>query len=85
MFVTAGQSGRCFCLEGYAWQFGALAVFLAWIELLLLLKNLILTAIPIIMLQNIIETFLKIIYLPVILIIAFAIPFYMLFSRVSAL
>ena len=84
-FATAGQSEKCFCLESYAWQFGVLAVFLAWIDLVLHLKKLPLTAIPINMLQNIITTFLKIIYLPVILIIAFAIPFYMLFSRVSGL
>ena len=84
-FATAGQSEGCFCLEDYAWEFGALAVFLAWIDLVLHLKKFPLTAIPINMLQNIVVTFLKIIYLPVILIIAFAIPFYMLFSRVSAI
>ena len=82
-FATAGQAEGCFCLEGYAWEFGALAVFLAWIDLIIYLKKLPLTAIPINMLQSILMTFLKLIYLPLILIIAFAIPFYMLFSRVS--
>ena len=84
-FATAGQAEGCFCIESYAWQFGALAVFLAWIDLVLHLKKLPLTAIPINMLQSIVETFLKLIYLPLILIIAFAIPFYMLFSRVSVI
>ena len=84
-FATAGQAEGCFCLEGYAWEFGALAVFLAWIDLIIYLKKLPLTAIPINMLQSILMTFLKLIYLPLILIIAFAIPFYMLFSRVSVL
>ena len=84
-FATAGQSEGCFCLESYAWQFGALAVFLAWIDLVLHLKKLPITAIPISILQNIVVTFLKLVYLPIILIIAFAIPFYMLFARVSAL
>ena len=82
-FATTGQAEGCFCLEDYAWGFGALAVFLAWIDLVIYLKKLPFTAIPINMLQNIVVTFLKLIYLPVILIIAFAIPFYMLFSRVS--
>ena len=82
-FATAGQSEGCFCLLGFAWQFGALAVFLAWIDLVLYLKKLPLTAIPINMLHSIVFTFLKLIYLPIILIIAFALPFYMLFSRVS--
>ena len=83
-FATAGQSEGCFCLGSNTWQFGALAVFLAWIDLVLYLKKLPLTAIPINMLQSIIWTFLKLIYLPFILIIAFALPFYMLFSRVSS-
>ena len=85
IFATAGQAEDCFCLTGYAWQIGALAVFLAWIDLVIYLKKLPLTGIPINMLQNVVLTFLKLIYLPAILIIAFAIPFYMLFSRVSDL
>ena len=84
-FATAGQSEGCFCLSGFAWQFGALSVFLAWIELVLHLKKLPLTAIPINMLYSIVFTFIRLIYLPAILLIAFAIPFHMLFSRVSKL
>ena len=84
LFVTAGQATECFCLESYQWQIGALSVFLAWIDLVLHLKRLPLTAIPINMLQNIIWTFLKLFYLPFILIISFAIPFYMLLSTVSS-
>ena len=84
-FATAGQAEACFCLEDFSWAFGALAVFLAWIDLVLHLKKLPLTAIPINMLQSIVMTFLKLLYLPVILIVAFAIPFYMLLSRVSVL
>ena len=82
-FATAGHAEGCFCLESFAWQFGVLAVFLAWIDLLVYLKKLPLTAIPINMLNSIVLTFLKLVYLPLILLIVFAIPFYMLFSRVS--
>ena len=39
-FATAGHAEGCFCLESFAWQFGALAVFLAWIDLLVYLKKL---------------------------------------------
>ena len=85
IFAITGQAQDCFCLSGFAWQFGALAVFLAWIDLVLYLKKLPLTGIPINMLQSVVLTFLKLIYLPAILIIAFAIPFYMLFSRVSSI
>ena len=83
VFATAGQAEECFCLEDYAWGFGALAVFLAWIDLVIQLKKFPLTAIPINMLHTILLTFLRLIYLPIILIIAFAVPFYMLLSRVS--
>ena len=85
IFALAGQASDCFCLRGYAWQLGALAVFLAWIDLVLYLKKLPLTGIPINMLQNVVLTFLKLIYLPAILIIAFALAFYLLFTRVSSL
>ena len=81
--AIAGQAQNCFCLSGFSWQFGTLAVFLGWIDLVQYLKKLPLTGIPINMLQSVVLTFLKLIYLPMILIIAFAIPFYMLFSRVS--
>ena len=84
-FVIESQFQGCFCIKGYAWQFGALSVFLAWIDLILHLKKLPLTAIPINMLQSIVVTFLKLMYLPLALLIAFSIPFYMLFSRVSTL
>lgn len=83
IFTISGQAQDCFCLTGFAWQCGALAVFLAWIDLVLYLKKLPLTGIPINMLQSVVVTFLRLVYLPAILIIAFAIPLYMLFSRVS--
>ena len=85
IFAITGQAQDCFCLNGFAWQFGALAVFLAWIDLVLYLKKLPLTGIPINMLQSVVLTFLKLIYLPAILIIAFALSFYMLFSRVRTI
>ena len=85
IFALAGQAEDRFCVESFAWQFGALAVFLAWIDLINYLKKLPLTGIPINMLQNVVLTFLKLFYLPAILIIAFAIPFYMLFSIVSTI
>jgi len=83
IFAVGGISANCFCVNSFTWQFGAMALFLGWIELILYLKKLPLTGIRINMLQTVVITFLKLVYLPVILIIAFALPFYMLFSRVS--
>ena len=39
IFAIAGQASDCFCLRGYAWQLGALAVFLAWIGSSFVLKE----------------------------------------------
>ena len=83
IFALAGHIESCFCVPNFVWQIGALALFLGWIDLVLFLKKLPLTGIPINMLQNVVYTFLKLIYLPTILIISFALPFYMLFARVS--
>ena len=83
IFAIAGHAADCFCVNGFSWQFGAMALFLGWIDLIVYLKKLPLTGIRINMLQTVVATFLKLVYLPAILIIAFALPFYMLFSRVS--
>lgn len=73
----------CWCTPPWQWQIGALAVFMAYINVLLLLKGIPVLGVPINMLLNIVITFLKLIYLPVLLIFSFAIPFYMLFVRDS--
>ena len=73
----------CWCAPPWQWQIGALAVFLAYINILLLLKGMPILGVPINMFFNIVFTFLKLIYLPVLLIFSFAIPFYMLFVRDS--
>ena len=69
------------CAPPWQWQIGALAVFLAYINIILLLKGMPIIGVPINMLLNIVFTFLRLIYLPFLLIFAFAIPFYMLFVR----
>ena len=71
----------CWCTPPWQWQIGALALFMAYINLLLTLKRMPILGVPITMLLNIVITFLKLIYLPVLLIIAFAIPFYMVFVK----
>ena len=74
----------CWCAPPWQWQIGALAIFLAYINVLLLLKGMPMLGVPINMLINIIITFLKLVYLPILLVFSFAIPFYMLFVRDSA-
>ena len=80
MFVF-GFWNDCWCAPPWQWQIGALTLFLAYINILLTLKRMPILGVPITMLLNIVITFIKLIYLPVLLILAFAIPFYMVFVR----
>ena len=80
IFVFPVGQNSCWCLPGWKWQIGALAVFLAWINLLLLIRY-----IPWLkvgehstMLFNVYINFVKLIYLPILLLVTFAIPLYML-------
>ena len=70
---------KCWCYPSWRWQIGALAVFLAWTNTFLLLKHIPFIGQPIKMLFNVYTTFLTLIYMPVLLILTFAFPFYMLF------
>ena len=78
-----GFWNECWCAPPWQWQIGALAIFMAYMNVLLLLKGMPVLGVPINMLLNIVITFLKLIYLPILLIFSFAIPFYMVFVRDS--
>ena len=81
IIFVSGFGNECWCAPPWQWQFGALALFLAWFNLVILLKDMPFTGIPINMLFNICLTFVKLVFLPVLLILSFALPFYMLFVR----
>ena len=66
------------------WQIGALAVFLSWLNFIFILKYMPYTAVPINMFLSICVTFLKVIFLPIVLILAFGIPFYMVFVHTTS-
>ena len=80
IFVFPVGHNSCWCLPAWKWQVGALALFLTWLNLLLLMRY-----IPWLrvgqhstMLFNVYMNFLKLIYLPVLLLVTFAIPLYMI-------
>ena len=79
-----GFVNDCWCAPAWQWQIGALAVFMAFFNFILLLKGMPQFGVPINMLLNIVVTFLKLIYLPLLLLLSFAIPFYMVFVRNGA-
>ena len=60
---------------------GTLDVFLAWVNSFMLLKEAPFLGQPITMLLNVYNNFIRIIYLPVLLILTFSVPFYMIFFR----
>ena len=74
---------ECWCSTSLRWQIGAFAVFLSWVNFIFVLKYMPYTAIPINMFLSICVAFLRLIFLPVVLILAFGIPFYMVFVKVS--
>ena len=85
IFAFPVGQNSCWCLPGWKWQIGALAVFLAWVNLLLLIRY-----IPWLrvgehstMLFNVYINFVKLIYLPILLLVTFAIPLYMLLVDAS--
>ena len=84
IFVFPVGQNSCWCLPGWKWQIGALAVFFAWINLLLLIRY-----IPWLkvgerstMMFNVYANFVSSLYLPILLLVTFAIPIYMIFVNV---
>lgn len=79
IFFVFPVGHRCWCYSSWRWQIGALALFMTWIHNFILLKHIPRVGQPIAMLFNVYVNFLKLIYLPILLILTFALPFYMLF------
>ena len=73
----------CWCYPSWKWQTGALAVFLTWIHNFIFLKHIPTAGQPIAMLFNVYIKFLKLLYLPILLIFTFGLPFYMLFIGIK--
>ena len=79
-----GFDNECWCSTNWQWQIGALTVFLSWFYVIFIFKHMPLFAIPLNMFRSYYVRFLKLIYLPVALILAFGILFYMVFVRTPA-
>ena len=79
--VPAGYS--CWCTPSWKWQIGVVAVFLGWLNCIILLRNWPVWGRPAAMLLNVYLNFAKLVYLPILLIFTFGFPFYMMFVEVS--
>ena len=78
-----GFDNECWCSGPFQWQIGAFAVFFSWLNFIFALKYIPKAAVPINMFLTICVEFLKLIFLPFVLLLAFGIPFYMVFVKVS--
>ena len=79
-FVFVGVLHRqCQCPSRGQWQAGIVAVFLAWIDLLLFLNKWPILGVYIGMLQKIISRFLTVAIIAILLLLAFGLAFYMAF------
>lgn len=84
LIFILGFDNNCWCSTNWQWQMGAVSVFLSWFNIILILKYMPYTAVPINTFLSICITFLKLVFLPIILVFAFGTPYYMVFVRKSA-
>ena len=68
----------CLCVYSWQWQLGVVAVFLGWVGLITFLQKWPVTGVYVLMFVNILGSFMKIAFLALLLVIAFALAFYML-------
>ena len=71
----------CLCTYRWQWQIGTIAVFLAWFDFIIFVQKLPAIGIYVAMLRDILWRFIKTIPLATMLVIAFALGFFMLFSE----
>ena len=75
----------CLCPLTWQWQIGVVAVFLGWADLIVFISKFPLTGIYVLMFVKILYTFLKILILSVLLVLAFGLTFYLAFTQPETL
>ena len=70
---------HCLCEKSWQWQLGIVAVFLAWIDLVVFIRKLPLVGIYVVLFIDIFKIFLKMIFFSILLVVAFGLAFYMAF------
>ena len=80
MFVSHFGT-NCWCPTNWQWQLGAIAVFLAWINLILFLKRVPHLDIYILIFNSILQSFLKFAVIAFLFVVAFCIAFYMILYK----
>ena len=83
ILFSATFSAPCLCVPSWQWQIGVGTVLLSWITLLLQMRRVPVTGLYIVMFFDIFYIFCKVVMLLAVLIIAFALSFYMIFYTPS--
>lgn len=73
----------CLCVAQTQWEFGVIAVFLAWIILTIFADKFPLAGLYVLMFISIFKTFLKTVILSLLLLVSFGLAFFMLFHDPS--
>ena len=71
----------CLCPSAWQWQIGVVAVFLGWIVLIFFISKFPHIGIYVLMFANVFYTFLKVLLLSVLLVLAFGLAFYLAFTQ----
>ncbi len=71
----------CLCPLNWQWQIGVVAVFLGWINLIIFISKLPFAGIYVLMFVKILLTFLKMLTLSILLVLAFGLTFYLTFYQ----
>ena len=72
---------ECRCPFKWQWQIGVVAVFLGWIDLIVFISKFPLTGIYVLMFVKIFYTFLRMLILSILLVVAFGLTFYLSFTQ----
>ena len=80
IFVVVFRT-TCLCPQVWQWQIGVMAIFLAWIDLIVICAKFPNIGLYVIMFGRIFLTFLKVILLSTLLVATFGLTFYMTFSE----
>ena len=80
IFVSVFRT-PCLCPHGWQWQVGVMAVLLAWIDLIVICSKFPSIGIYVIMFAKIVGTFLKVIFISILLVVTFGLTLYMTFSE----
>ena len=80
IFVSVFRT-TCLCPEGWQWQVGVMAILLAWIDLIVICSKFPSIGIYVIMFAKIVGTFLKVVFISILLVVTFGLTLHMTFSE----